>query len=242
MADRDYLHARLAYQSKLIPQFQWSALHCLEKYAKGILLLNRIPSNGIKHEICKSLRLVKAHGRFEIKLSEGAIEFIERLESGAEFRYFEVSYFNEKFDIIRLDCAVSEMRRYCQVINWEVQTDQGPKNLLGPMLSRIEHAAKANNKDTCILSGWLEGILKNKDHPARKALIWNNLYFGSSRRNRVKLQAYIEAGNAPLYMHPEILDEVLKYVYLPKRVVKDWRLELASRASDALPGSIPSTQ
>lgn len=33
-ADRDYIHARLAYRAQLVPQFQWSALHCLEKYAK----------------------------------------------------------------------------------------------------------------------------------------------------------------------------------------------------------------
>ena len=35
-ADRDYIHARMAYRADLFPQFHWSALHALEKYAKCI--------------------------------------------------------------------------------------------------------------------------------------------------------------------------------------------------------------
>ena len=43
-ADRDYIHARMAYRAGLIPQFRWSALHALEKYAKCITILARILS------------------------------------------------------------------------------------------------------------------------------------------------------------------------------------------------------
>jgi len=229
MADRDYIHARIAYKSMLVPQFQWSALHCLEKYAKGILLINRIKSQGIKHEVRKSLDLVRAQGRFEIKLSDKVLDFIRRLEGGAEFRYFEVSYWSEYFEIVRLDGAVSELRRYCQVLDWEVEHEGSKQNFLQPMLNRIEYAASSKPRDTCILSGWLEQVLAKKDHPAREALVWQNLFFGFSNRNRVKLVGYMEAGNSPLYMHPEILDEVTKYVYLPKRVVNEWKQEILQR-------------
>lgn len=42
-ADKDYIHARMAYKAALYPQFLWSSLHSLEKYAKCILILNRVP-------------------------------------------------------------------------------------------------------------------------------------------------------------------------------------------------------
>ncbi len=228
-ADRDYIHARLAYQAKLIPQFQWSALHCLEKYAKGILLINRIPAKSLRHEVSGALELLAKHGKFAIKLSEPAQELIDRLESGAEFRYFEVSYYNLPFDIARLDKAVSELRRYCQVLDWEIDTPNGRHNFLESELARIGHSAEHRHTDTCIAGGWLEGIIKDREHPARRPLLWKNLFFGLSKRKTVKMHGYEEAGNSPLYMHPEILDDVLKYVYMPSRIAKEWREELSKR-------------
>ncbi len=50
-ADKDYVHARLAYRYRLIPQFFWSSLHSLEKYTKCVLLLNRIDATKVKHEV-----------------------------------------------------------------------------------------------------------------------------------------------------------------------------------------------
>jgi hypothetical protein len=229
-ADRDYIHARLAYKAQLIPQFQWSALHCLEKYSKCILLLNRIPAKKLRHEITGALDLIAKHGAFEVELSPKSLEFINRLETGAEFRYFEVSYSNKPHDLLRLDLAVSELRRYCQCLDWFRYTESAREPSFQPMLEIIRHAAKNSPMNTCIMNGWLENIIKNKKHPGREALIWKNLFFGSTNRKVVRLRGYIEAGNAPLYMHPEILDEVLKYVYLPNRLVKEWREEIKPKA------------
>ena len=228
-ADRDYIHARLAYRARLIPQFQWSALHCLEKYAKGILLINRIPAKSLRHEVSSALDLLAKYGKFTIKLSEPARELIDLLESGAEFRYFEVSYFSRRFDIVRLDTAVSELRRYCQVLDWEIDTPNGKHNFFESGLAQIGHAAANKQTETCIMSGWLEGIIKDRKHPAREPLLWKNLFFGLSKRKTVKVHGYEEAGNSPLYMHPEILDDVVKYVYLPKRIANEWRTELSKR-------------
>lgn len=113
-ADRDYVSARLAYRHKLVPQFQWSSLHCLEKYAKCILLLNRVPATKTGHEVTSLLETLRREGKFEVPLSPATQKFIARLEPGAQYRYFEVSYFGEEFDVLRLDRAVWEIRRYCQ--------------------------------------------------------------------------------------------------------------------------------
>jgi len=116
-ADRDYVHARLAFQNGLVPQFQWSALHCLEKYVKGILLYNRISSKGQMHEVTEGLNRLRNNGKFELKISEATSRFINRLESGAAYRYFEISYASHRDDLFNLDKSVSEIRRYCQVLD-----------------------------------------------------------------------------------------------------------------------------
>jgi len=231
-ADRDYIHARMAYRARLVPQFQWSALHALEKYAKGILLLNRIPAKKLRHEVSGALDLIAKHGKFTIELSKTALDLIERLESGAEFRYFEFSYSNKSYDIARLDKAVSELRRYCEVLDWEIETTNGKHNALDTELERITHAAAHNHTETCITDGWLEQIINDHKHPAREPLIWNNLYFGLSKRKKVWLNGFREFGNAPLGLHPEILHDVVKYVFLPKNVIKAWREEFARRNAE----------
>lgn len=93
-ADRDYIHARMAYRADLFPQFHWSALHALEKYAKCIAILVRVPRprSPIKHEVERSLDLISE--KLDIVLTEQTKKFIKRLEEfGARFRYLEVSWF-----------------------------------------------------------------------------------------------------------------------------------------------------
>ena len=65
----------------------------------------------------------------------------------------------------------------------------------------------------------LEKIIEKRNDPARRALIWQNAFFGSSRlwRRKVAMPVYNHATNAPLTLHPEILEEVLRYVFLPKK-------------------------
>jgi HEPN domain-containing protein len=224
-ADRDYVHARLAFKNGLVPQFQWSALHCLEKYVKAILLYNRISSKGQKHEVTEGLRRLQVNGKFNITISEATSRFINRLESGAAYRYFEISYANHRDDLFHLDKAVSEIRRYCQVLDVTLTNGESEINILHLMLERIRKAEENDVMDTCISGGWLETVLQKKVHPARTALIWNNLYFAKKKRAQVTYQTYTESGNSPLYLHPEILDEVIKYVFMPKDIIAAWREE-----------------
>src|SRR5690606_35354963 len=113
-ADRDYIHARMAYRADLFPQFHWSALHALEKYAKCIAILIRVPKpkRAIKHEVERTLVLVSE--KLGIALSEQTKKFIKRHEEfGARFRYLEASWFIQDCELAILARAVWELRRFC---------------------------------------------------------------------------------------------------------------------------------
>lgn len=223
-ADKDYIAARMAYRARLIQPFLWSALHCLEKYVKGILVLNRVKAHK-GHSVLPGIEKMKQHGKFELDLSADAIKFIKKLEDfGAEYRYYEVSYNIRSFDIVRFDRAVWELRRYCQPLDYKsVDLNGKPVNSLAHEVDRVHRAKEKYEKGTCIVGGILEKIVEKKDHPAREALIWNNLFFGLSRRKVVKMRPEWEAGNSPFFLHPEIIDEVVKYVYVPKDIAEGVR-------------------
>ncbi|MBU9174052.1 hypothetical protein [Burkholderia gladioli] len=105
-------------------------------------------------------------------------------------------------------------------------------NVLTHELDRVHRAKAKHEKGTCIMGGILEQIAEKKDHPAREALIWNNLFFGPSRRKRVKMRPDWEAGNSPFFMHPEIIDEVIKYVYIPKDIAEGVRQLAKQKAAE----------
>ena len=232
-ADKDYIAARMAYRARLIQPFLWSALHCLEKYVKGILVLNRVTAHK-GHSVLPGIERMKQHGKFELDLSADTVKFIQKLEDyGAEYRYYEVSYDIRPFDIVRFDRAVWELRRYCQPLDYDIVDRNGKMvNLLTHELDRVHRAKAKQEKGTCVMGGILEKIIEKKDHPAREALIWNNLFFGPSRRKGVKMRPDWEAGNSPFFLHPEIIDEVVKYVYIPKDIVEGVRQFAKQKAAE----------
>lgn len=225
-ADKEYIVARMAFRARLMQPFLWSSLHCLEKYVKGICLFNRIEANH-GYTVLDGIERINSSGKFSIDLSLGAKKFIEALEEqGAKYRYYETSYFAEDLDFIRLDCAVSEIRRYCKPIN------SVDIHVMQAELNRIRTAKEINRKETCIVGGFLEKIVDDKNHPAREALIWKNLYFGPSRRKSIKIRPYMEAGNSPFFLSPEIIDEVEKYVFIPKDIKDGVRQYLAKKSKE----------
>ena len=223
-ADKDYISARLAFRARLAQPFLWSALHCLEKYIKGILVLNRVPAHK-GHKVLEGIELMKHHGKFELELSSPTMSFIKKLEEyGAEYRYYEVSYEIDSLDMMRLDLAVWELRRYCQPLDYEIDDPTGAaQNCLSRELDRVHKAKAAKEKGTCIASGFLEKIIDQRNHPGRAGLIWKNLFFGPSRRKGVMLSPDHEVGNSPFFLYPEIIDEVVKYVYVPKDIAQGAR-------------------
>jgi hypothetical protein len=119
---------------------------------------------------------------------------------------------------------------YCKVLDYERTMPSGKKRkMLGPELAAIERAPKEPFHKFRLPQGLLEKILDDKQHPARKGLIWQNAFFGSRRRRAVSIPSGLYAVNAPLWLSPEIVEDVLEYVFLPKEIAQGYRKELKRR-------------
>jgi HEPN domain-containing protein len=223
IADQDYVAARLSYRHGLYSQFHWQSLQALEKYLKAILLYNRVKAKDINHDLEKAIK----HTRklpFLLKRSSGTDEFIKHLSGFGRFRYLETSYFIQGPKLAELDKAVWELRRYCKVLDYEVNIPGGMmKNMLRQELDAIERSDQQPPQKFKLAGGLLERIIDKQEHPSRSALIWQNLFFGNVIRNQVRMPSVFHAVNAPLYLHPVILDELLEYVFLPKEVELAYR-------------------
>jgi hypothetical protein len=228
-ADQDYISARLSYRAGLIPQFHWQALQALEKYLKAILLYNRIKANNINHCLGTALDHCEKLP-FQMIFSESTEEFMQHLDAFGRFRYLEQSYFIHGPKLLQLDKAVWEIRRFCKVMNYDMPLGDGKiRNMLEGELAIIKQSENLSPQKFRIIGGLLEKIVDNKRHCARSALIWQNGFFGKSIRKMAKPYEYFHATNAPLTLHPEVLDDVLEYVFLPKYVIDAYRKELEKR-------------
>jgi len=205
IADGDYIVARMACRAQLVTQFLWASHQAVEKYLKCILLLNRIEAKNVQHDLRKALRKIEESDKISLDLAMRSKKFIEMLDDYGAFRYFEISQHAFGADLITLDRAVWELRRHCTCAEW-------PKN------QKLRNGFAAPL--VLLRGGCLEKIIDDpKDH-ARKPLLWQNAFFGKRTRKGVRIWKWIKAQNAPLYLNPQILDEVLKYVYIPNRLLK----------------------
>lgn len=222
-ADRDYIHARMAYRADLFPQFHWSALHALEKYAKCIAILVRIPKpkRPIKHEVERSLDLISE--RLDIFLSEQTKKFIKRLEDfGARFRYLEVSWFIKDCELAMLDRAVWELRRFCNAGLYEYSGNEF-FSVSQERYDQIKAIDKPNKTNTFITGGFLEKTLGKRNSRTRLDLVWCNLYYSASKRKKVCIKSSVMAENSPFFLYPEIIDEVSKYTFVPKEIIDAYK-------------------
>lgn len=223
VADQDYIAARLSYRHGLIPQFHWQALQAFEKYIKAILLYNRVKAKNINHDLTKALKYTDKLP-FELNLSQSTVDLIKHIDNFGRFRYLETSYFTHGPKLVQLDRAVWEIRRYCRVLNYELKLPDGSmKNMLELEIEKIEKSIKQSPHKFRIMGGALEKILDKKENVARPALIWQNGFFTKKTRKSVKSPVHFSGVNAPLSLHPEILDEVLKYIFIPNDVVNAYK-------------------
>jgi hypothetical protein len=208
LADTDYISARMAFRAELATPCLWASQQTIEKYLKCILLLNRIPAKKVKHNLEAALQAVNKSGKLALDLSARTLKLIEHLDSCAQFRYLEVSNVAFGGDIIQLDRAVWELRRFCTL-------EDAPKQIT---LSSGKLAPSIR-----IVGGYLESVVGDRENPAREPLLWNNAYFRSRQRKYIKVKKWLKASNAPLYLNSQILDEVLKYVHLPGYLIEGYR-------------------
>jgi hypothetical protein len=208
IADADYIAARMAFRATLIVQYLWASQQAIEKYLKGILLLYRVPATHVFHDLEKALSKIQNSGKLTLNLTAGTMDFIEYIDSYGQFRYLENSPILFGSDLVRLDRAIWEIRRYCTL------SEDGRKVRLvdgvpAPMVR--------------IGGGHLEKIIDKSNHAAREPLLWQNAFFGRRKRRTIRLRGGFHATNSPLFVNPQILDEVLKYVFLPKDVKAAYR-------------------
>ena len=224
VADYDYIAARMAYRARLVPQFLWSSLSAIEKYLKCILLLNRIKSTKGTHDLELLLDRFKKEARFELRLRRPSRDFIKHLDTYGRFRYLETPFHIKGLEIVKLDMTVWDMRRYCRVLDYEINLLNGEKKqMFDAEILEIERSENIAPHLFSIFGGTLEKIIKDREHPAREALLWQNAFFGTRARKTVKLSHYSQSTNSPLSLNPEILDDILEYAYLPKDVIAAYR-------------------
>jgi hypothetical protein len=143
--------------------------------------------------------------------------------SGAT-RYFESSWAIKGDELFLLDWAVWEIRRYAKILVPHAVTD--PTDREARMREEVIAIRESNLQHPhryALLNGLLEQILANPKHAARTALVWQNPCYGKSFRKKVKYWPTLRAANSPLSLNPHILDEILKYVWLPKDVKESYR-------------------
>jgi hypothetical protein len=212
--DSDYISARMAFRAGITTSL-WASQQMLEKYVKCILLLNRIPGTKVMHDLRKGLDLINASSKMQLHLTPNTQRFFDYIEASGQYRYLEKSRFVDTSNIVNLDRAAWELRRYCAL-------DPAPRQLnlvQGVTTPKFELAG-----------GYLESIIDDLNNPAREPLLWRNFFFGRRQRRFWKKPSFrFRASNAPLQMHPEILEEVLKYIYLPKHLIQEYRAYAKSR-------------
>lgn len=208
VGDDDYVAARMAFRAALASQSLWASQQAAEKYLKCILLLNRIPASDVGHDLGKAINRVNRSGKLTLDLTDGTRDFIGKLDSYGRFRYLEISNVAFGRELVVLDKMVWELRRYCTLDTQHHRTT-------------IRKGSAAPR--VLLHGGRLEQIIANKKDPARQALLWQNGFFGNSMRKKVRIPSWFRAHNSPLFLNPDILREIEKYVYLPRSVKEAYR-------------------
>jgi integrase len=214
-ADHEYIMARMAYRANLLQQFNWSALHALEKYLKGICLYNRIKCKDRGHRL-RTLRKRLEPLSF-LELRPQTVEFMDRIEDFGGDRYLTRSWMSRSEDLPLLDRAVWDVRRFCRVLNPEFTREPAKSEERLASLREQLNQKGLEPHDEPPLRGRLEEILEQKNHPGREALVWMNHCCGPRRRRTVKIRGSVIPAfeNSPAHLYPEIIEEAKKYVYWP---------------------------
>ena len=207
-ADEDYISARLSFRAALVTPSLWASHQMVEKYLKCILLLNRIDGRHVWHDLRAALDLIEKSGKLHLGLTAPTRSLIGYLDALGKYRYLEISNVASGKSLVGLDRAAWELRRYCS-------PDESVRRLT------LRHGLLAPRFR--IPGRHLEEIIDDRNNPARAPLLWRNAFFGYGRKRFVRVNSWFKATNSPLYLNPQILDEILKYVYLQKDLIQAYR-------------------
>jgi hypothetical protein len=222
IADRDYITARLAARAGLIPQFLWSSLQAFEKYFKCILLLNRISSKGLNHRIEDALKLVRKNVTYVDDMKPDQHDVFRQVALDGGDRYLIGSYEAHGPLLPQLDAAIWDVRRYCQALLPHSGDSATEQRIFELTVEGLVNARSEPHRFK-IAGGLLESVVSVRNHPAHIALCWQNAFYGKSKRPTVRAQMYMEFSNAPLWLYPEMIDDLEKLIQIGSNMVDGYR-------------------
>jgi HEPN domain-containing protein len=208
VADEDYIAARLSFRFWIPHPAIWQSQQTIEKYLKCIMLLHRIKAPRVFHDLSASLDLIQKSGKVTIQLKPISLKFLREIDAVGTYRYFEISLSLQMRELFKLDRLVWELRRYC---------------VLDDTASRFRLTQGKSVPRYKIEGGRLEQIMDDCESQARAALLWNNGFWGPRIRKKLTFKDRMTCRNASLYMHPELVEDLLQYVYLPRKLVEEWK-------------------
>lgn len=228
-ADFDYIAARSNFKLHLRQQFLWSSQQAIEKYLKAILLFNghsakcpdiNKPKKEFGHHLDMLLRSVISIPNLNFSLKYQDQNFLDFLTSQGPNRYISSAAYSSFDALERLDSLVWHIRRYCQSfkpVTFNLFQSQSVtfQDFLDCALDQKflmqPYSFKLAPGEDCAL----EKVLKRThDDPARRALVWANLFFGAKKKQRVKYTVFSSIEIPPKERGWEGVDwnEVDKYV------------------------------
>lgn len=215
--DGDYIAARLALKAGLPTQAIWSGLQAIEKYLKCMLLLGRVSSEKVGHNIAKGLKLVNDRLGYDIVLPEQEQVVFNHLADSGGDRYLVTSLYLFHHELTGLDSLVWRLRQYCDVLDVEHYNDPPSNEVLCRNLEKIKSRLSGEPLEGHLKQGLLEKILADESSPAHDGLVWRNAMFGGNQPFATSSGEFnFVATNSPLYLNPQITRAVSKLVYLPK--------------------------
>ncbi|UNK55616.1 HEPN domain-containing protein [Rahnella aceris] len=215
IADQDYLTARLCFRNNLMFQFLWMSQQSIEKYIKGILLFNQVPVLDINHNLIKGLEKIKNIPYLDLDLSEKTLEFIIYVNDQGPNRYFQKVMYTRGFELITLDRAVWELRRFCRTINYDIKTPSGKTiNMLELESKVISNSRNHPAHKHSLFDGYLEKRIRDNKYNQGDILIWKNFFFGKIKKNTIKMGRSVAWSSPTHFSHPESQEFLSKFVKL----------------------------
>lgn len=222
VADQDYIAARLSHRANLKEPFLWSALQCIEKYLKAILLYNALSTKNLGHDVNKALKRVESIGDIGFSIPNEVRSFINYLNDYGSNRYLEYSAHLKEHALIELDRTVWHVRKYCFYMRTTTVRPNGTIfDWLPSTVKRIN--SKENDKHPHkykIRRGFLEEAIR-KDKEQAPFLIYHNFYYGRTKKRKIKnYKNYTSFINPTLSLHPELFAELDKLVQFSREFRK----------------------
>lgn len=224
-ADRDYIATRVLARNECMEQFGYYMQQTLEKYFKSILLFHHIKSIEAKHSLKKLLNLCSTNIPY-FDLSHKSTIFLKKIYDLELIRYPDFPFTVDTALLFDFDYTVKELRFFADAKSdylFEKYSNikQGRhKKLLKDYIS-VPNVKRH-------FSGHLEKILKDKSNKfklERSNLVWNNFYFGSRKKGRVKFTSRRISRNNHMFMtleNAKEMAEALKdLMYFPKGLLDE---------------------